>query len=85
MVGTLVNGNPSAFHAPDGSGYALFARALKKLDGINPQIAARLASGGARLKRLEPALADQLGAALRDIRPGASVNLAEVLDRILGA
>ncbi|MBF5057922.1 aminopeptidase N [Alcanivorax sp. 521-1] len=85
VVGTLVNGNPSAFHAPDGSGYALFARALKKLDGINPQIAARLASGGARLKRLEPALADQLGAALRDIRPGASANLAEVLDRILGA
>ena len=39
VVGTLVNGNPSAFHAPDGSGYAFFARALKKLDGINPQIA----------------------------------------------
>ena len=83
VVGTLVNGNPSAFHAPDGSGYAFFARALKKLDGINPQIAARLANGAARLQRLEPALAEQLGAALRELRPAASANLAEVLDRIL--
>ena len=83
VVGTLVNGNPSAFHAPDGSGYAFFARALKKLDGINPQIAARLANGAARLQRLEPALAEQLSAALRELRPAASANLAEVLDRIL--
>ncbi|MFT6599661.1 MAG: aminopeptidase N [Alloalcanivorax sp.] len=83
VVGTLVNGNPSAFHAPDGSGYAFFARALKKLDGINPQIAARLANGAARLQRLEPALAEQLGDALRELRPAASANLAEVLDRIL--
>ncbi len=82
VVGTLVNGNPSAFHAPDGSGYAFFARALKKLDGINPQIAARLANGAARLQRLEPALAEQLSAALRELRPAASANLAEVLDRI---
>jgi len=83
VVGTLVNGNPSAFHAPDGSGYAFFARALKKLDGINPQIAARLANGAARLQRLEPSLAESLSAALREIRPAASANLAEVLDRIL--
>ena len=78
-------GQGKAGHAPDGSGYRLFARALKKLDGINPQIAARLANGGARLKRLEPGLAQQLGDALRDLRPGASANLAEVLDRILDA
>ena len=32
-------GQQLSFHAPDGSGYAFFARALKKLDGINPQIA----------------------------------------------
>jgi len=85
VIATLVNANPSAFHAPDGSGYRLFTRALKKLDGINPQIAARLANGAARLKRLEPGLAAQLGDALRELRPGASANLAEVLDRILDA
>ena len=50
---------------------------------INPQIAARLANGAARLQRLEPALAEQLSAALRELRPAASANLAEVLDRIL--
>ena len=37
----------------------------------------------ARLQRLEPALAEQLSAALRELRPAASANLAEVLDRIL--
>ena len=34
-------------------------------------------------QRLEPALAEQLSAALRELRPAASANLAEVLDRIL--
>ena len=83
VIGTLVNGNPAAFHAPDGSGYALFATALGKLDRINPQIAARLANGAARLDRLTPALQQRLRAALNTVRDNASANLAEVLDRIL--
>lgn len=83
VIGSLANGNPSAFHAPDGSGYALFAIALKKLDGINPQIAARLAGAAARLDRLAPALGEQLRAALESVRDGASPNLAEVLERLL--
>ncbi|ASK34232.1 aminopeptidase N [Alcanivorax sp. N3-2A] len=83
LIGTLVNGNPSAFHAADGSGYRLFATALKKLDGINPQIAARLANGAARLERLAPPLQQPLRDALQTVRDGASANLAEVLDRIL--
>ena len=83
VVATLVGGNPSAFHAPGGEGYRFFAAALKKLDAINPQVAARLAGGAARLDWLKPALAKQLREALLGIRPGASANLAEVLDRIL--
>ncbi len=85
LIGTLVNGNPSAFHAEDGSGHRLFAEALKTLDAINPQIAARLGNGAARLERLREDLSTSLRTALSEVREGASANLAEVLDRILGA
>ena len=59
--------------------------ALKTLDAINPQIAARLGNGAARLERLREDLSTSLRTALSEVREGASANLAEVLDRILGA
>jgi len=34
--------NPVSFHAEDGSGYAFLRDAVIELNGINPQIAARL-------------------------------------------
>jgi aminopeptidase N len=36
-------GNPAGFHMRDGRGYQFWAQSVLKLDGINPQIAARLA------------------------------------------
>lgn len=83
LVGTLANGNPSAFHSPDGEGYRLFAAALSRLDGINPQIAARLANAAARLSKLEPGRRKQLASALERVEKDASDNLSEVLGRIL--
>ena len=44
LVGTFAASNPVAFHAPDGSGYQLLAEVVGKLDGSNPQVAARLAA-----------------------------------------
>ncbi|WP_303760789.1 aminopeptidase N [Alcanivorax jadensis] len=84
LVGTLANGNPSAFHSPDGEGYRLFAVALTRLDGINPQIAARLANAAARMAKLEPGRRGQLQNALQGAKKQASDNLGEVLGRILG-
>lgn len=84
-IGTLVNGNPSAFHAADGSGYALFAHALENLDAVNPQISARLANGAARLPALEPVRRAKLTEALHRVQQSASENLAEVLAQILAA
>jgi len=43
VLGAFAHGNPSNFHAADGSGYALVAREIAELDGLNPQVAARLA------------------------------------------
>jgi aminopeptidase N len=83
LVGTLANSNPSAFHSPDGEGYRLFAAALSRLDGINPQIAARLANAAARLSKLEPGRRKQLASALERVEKDASENLSEVLGRIL--
>ena len=85
LVGTLANGNPSAFHSPDGEGYRLFAAALTRLDGINPQIAARLANAAARLPKLEAGRREQLASVLQAVKKQASDNLSEVLGRILAA
>ena len=43
LIGVFAMGNPVAFHAPDGSGYAFVTDWLLKLDALNPQTTARLA------------------------------------------
>ena len=45
LLRNFVGGNFSGFHAASGAGYALAADAIIKLDDINPQVAARLATG----------------------------------------
>ncbi|MBY6185479.1 aminopeptidase N [Marinobacter hydrocarbonoclasticus] len=42
LVGAFADGNPNAFHAIDGSGYAFLTDILIELNGINPQCAARI-------------------------------------------
>ncbi len=84
LLGTLANANPVAFHRADGEGYALFSRALKKLDGLNPQIAANTAGAASRLVRLESTRQGRFREQLERLRmEGCSDNLAEVLGRIL--
>ena len=40
---TLCASNPAAFHRKDAAGYVLWAEKLLELDGINPQVASRMA------------------------------------------
>ena len=42
LVGTFASQNPVNFHRRDGAGYGLLIDVVQQLDGINPQIAARL-------------------------------------------
>ncbi len=42
LFGSFAMHNELGFHAKDGSGYTFLAEGIKKLNGINPQIAARL-------------------------------------------
>lgn len=44
------------FHAKDGSGYRFFADALLKVDKVNPQVAARMASAFSKWRQVSIAL-----------------------------
>ena len=45
LMGGFTGGNPSGLHAADGSGYRVLADVIVKLNAINPQVAARMATG----------------------------------------
>jgi aminopeptidase N len=45
LVSTFMAANPAAFHASDGTGYVAVADAVIASDRINPQLAARVATG----------------------------------------
>ncbi len=53
LLGAFSQNNPRHFHAIDGSGYAFLTDILLKMDKINPQIAARLATPLTRWQRLD--------------------------------
>jgi aminopeptidase N len=45
LIGGFTSMNLSGFHAADGEGYRIVAETILNLDAINPQVAARLATG----------------------------------------
>ncbi len=55
LIGTFAHGNPSAFHAADGSGYRFVADQVLAVDRLNPQVAARLAGAFSRWRRFDAA------------------------------
>jgi len=87
LIGSFAMVNSSAFNAPDGSGYALVAEALSKLDKINPQVSARLLTAfrswglmeRGRQKQAKKAL-DALGA-----ETTLSNDVRDILDRTLAS
>ena len=44
LIGAFGMHNPSAFHRADGAGYRLMGDVVRKLDSLNPQVAAKLVS-----------------------------------------
>ncbi|MES2298026.1 MAG: aminopeptidase N [Pseudomonadota bacterium] len=67
LIFTFCSGNPSQFHAHDGSGYALWAEQVIALDALNPQVAARLARALDRWRRYSPPLQAGMRAALEQV------------------
>ena len=69
LLGAFAGQNPTAFHRPDGAGYRFLADWIRKLDGQNPQVAARLAMPFTRWARYPE---------------GAQVLMKQELERLAG-
>jgi len=67
LIFSFCNGNPSQFHAVDGSGYEFWADQVIALNAINPQVAARLARTLDRWRKYTPALQEKMRAALKKV------------------
>ncbi|MDK3073617.1 aminopeptidase N [Sedimentitalea sp. JM2-8] len=76
--------NHAGFHASDGSGYALLADWLIRLDPVNPQTTARMCSAFQTWRRYDPARQTLIGAQLDRIlaAPDLSRDTTEMISRI---
>ncbi|MBC7575313.1 MAG: aminopeptidase N [Herminiimonas sp.] len=85
LIFSFCNGNPAQFHAPDGSGYTFWSEQVVALDGINPQVAARLARTLDRWRKYTPALRQKMRAALAVVArtPRLSNDVLEVVTKAL--
>ena len=79
-------GNLAGFHDPSGAGYALLADWLIRLDGKNPQTAARMTTAFSTWRRYDADRQGMMKAALERIAgsPGLSRNTSEMVSRTLG-
>ncbi|MDB5770873.1 MAG: pepN, partial [Burkholderia sp.] len=85
LIFSFCNGNPSQFHAADGSGYQYWAEQVIALNAINPQVAARLARSLDRWRKYAPALQAKMRAALHKVADtrGLSRDVLEVITKSL--
>jgi len=81
LLGTFAQLNPAAFHRADGAGYRLLGRVIGLLDGLNPQVAARLVGAFNRWRCMDANRAGQMHAELEAIaaRKGLSPDVEEVV------
>ncbi|WP_119155603.1 aminopeptidase N [Caldimonas tepidiphila] len=85
LVSTFCAMNPSAFHRPDGAGYAFWAERVIELNAINPQIGARLARAMDRWRRLAEPYRATAREALQRVasRTDLSAEVREIVSRAL--
>lgn len=85
LIGVFSMLNPTGFHAADGSGYAFHADRVIELDGLNPQIAARMASAFNRWKRYDEGRKAQMKTQLQRIAKveNLSRDVAEIVNNAL--
>ena len=84
MIGGFAN-NVECFHDAEGAGYQLVADMIAKLNGLNPQIAARLVTLFADWKRFEPQRRVLMQNAVKSIlaTPDLSRDVFEMAERAL--
>jgi aminopeptidase N len=87
LLAGFTAGNPSGFNAADGSGYRVVADAIIRLNAINPQVAARLATGFRSCKVLNQSRKSASESELNRIlaEPDLSRDVFEIVSRIARA
>jgi aminopeptidase N len=85
LIGAF-SANHLRFHGSDGKGYALVGETLRTLDGINPQVAARMAGAFENWRRYDTRRQQLMRAELEAMlaMPARSSNLFEVATKMLG-
>ena len=85
LIGTFSSANQTAFHRPDGGGYALFVEAVLRAERGNPQLAARLATALRSWRSLEPTRQGKAREALLAISStkDLSADLRDIVERTL--
>ena len=85
VFGAFFGANPGAFHRADGAGYALWADVVMELDGINAQLAARLARAMDRWDQLAQPYREGARAAIARVAAKAdlSANVREIVTNAL--
>jgi aminopeptidase N len=84
LIGAF-SANHLRFHKEDGSGYRLVGEVVRSLDGMNPQVAARMAGAFESWRRYDPVRQDLMRTELKAINglSGISPNLFEVTGKML--
>ncbi|MEI8156327.1 MAG: aminopeptidase N [Burkholderiales bacterium] len=85
VIFSFCNANPGGFHRADAGGYVYWSERVLELDGINPQVAARLARALDRWKRLAEPYRSAACEALKRVaaKTDLSNDVREVVDRAL--
>jgi len=85
LIGAFCMANPRHFHSADGRGYRLLADTVLALNGLNPQVAARLLKSVGQWRKLEPARRALLQAELERVMDteGLSKDVFEVVSKSL--
>ena len=78
--------NHRVFHALDGSGYTFLREAIAHLDGLNPQLAARLTTPLTRWQRYDVKRQGLMRGQLEQLsaRPDISKDLFEIVTKAMG-
>ena len=86
LLRVFVVGNPVRFHAADGGGYRLLGDQVRRLDPVNPQLAAGLLRAIAGWRRHDPGRQALMRGEIERVlsSPGISRDLFEVASKILG-
>ena len=85
LVGAFSQGNQVLFHEPGGGGYRFLADQILRLNGINPQIAARLLTPFSRWRRFDAGRQELMKMELNRIlaEPGLARDLYEIAAKSL--